>query len=144
MPTVDERFSAALHNCARGWRLAVDRRLKDLGLSQAGWMTIAMAAKNKAPLSQTELAQRVGVEDATMVAMLDRLARAGLVVRAPSEADRRVKHVVLTAAGSALFDKVRVEAGAVRRRLLAGLDAKSLLVATELLENIEALLENRP
>ena len=144
MPTVEERFATALHSCARGWRLAVDRRLKDLGLSQAGWMTIAMAAKSKAPLSQTELAQRVGVEDATLVAMLDRLAKAGLVVRTPSEADRRVKHVVVTAEGSALYDKVRVEAGAVRKRLLAGLDAKSLTTATELLEKIDALLEQGP
>jgi MarR family transcriptional regulator for hemolysin len=143
MPTVEERFSAALHNCARGWRLALDRRLKDLGVSQAGWLTIAMAAKAKAPLSQTELAQRVGVEDATLVAMLDRLAKAGLLVRTPSDEDRRVKRVVLTAAGLALYDKVRVEAGAVRKRLLAGIEPRTLLAATELLENLEAQLEEQ-
>ena len=143
MPTAEERFSAALHNTARAWRLEVDRRLKGLGVSQAGWMTIAVAARAKAPLAQIELAQRVGVEGATMVAMLDRLARAGLIVREPAQDDRRIKRVVLTPAGLALYDKVRVEAGAVRRRLLAGVDPRVLLAATELLEGIEAALEDR-
>ena len=42
---LQERFSTALHNTARAWRQAVDRRLKFLGVSQASWMTIAVAAK---------------------------------------------------------------------------------------------------
>src|SRR5450830_1722001 len=96
---LDERFSSALHSTARAWRLAVDRRLKDLGLSQASWMTIAMAAKASEPLSQIELAHRLGVEGSTMVAMIDRLVKAGLLVRQTSTTDRRVKRVVLTAEG---------------------------------------------
>jgi len=144
MPPVEERFSTALHSTARSWRLAVDRRLKDLGLSQAGWMTVAMAAKAKEPLSQIELANRVGVEGATMVAMLDRLARDDLVERQPSPTDRRVKLVVLTPAGSALYDKVRTEAATVRKKLLAGIDAKQLLAATELLEQLQQLLDDAP
>jgi len=75
---LDERFSTALHTCARGWRLVLDRRLKDLGMSQASWMTVAMASKAEQPLSQTELARRVGVEDATMVlenCPFDKIAR---------------------------------------------------------------------
>jgi MarR family transcriptional regulator for hemolysin len=144
MPTVEERFSAALHNTARGWRLAVDRRLKDLGMSQASWVTIAMAAKAKAPMPQIELANRVGVEGATMVAMLDRLAKAGLIVRVPSVTDRRVKLVTLTPTGAKLYDKVRTEANAVRRQLLAGIDPAVLLAATELLEGLQAVVEEVP
>ena len=144
MPSVEERFGAALHNTARAWRLVVDRRLKDLGMSQAGWMTVAIVAKAREPLSQSELANRVGVEGATMVAMLDRLAAAGLIERVPSETDRRVKRVALTAAGSALYDKVRVEANAVRKQLLTGMDAQQLLVATELLERLQDVLDETP
>lgn len=142
MATVEERFSAALHNTARGWRLAVDRRLKDLGMSQASWMTVAVAAKAKAPLAQIELANRVGVEGATMVAMLDRLEKSGLVVRVPSDSDRRVKLVQLTPAGAKLYDKVQTEASAVRRQLLGGIDRTLLLAATELLEGLQATVED--
>ena len=142
--SIEERFSAALHNTARGWRLLVDRRLKDLSMSQASWLTVAEAAKSKVPLAQIELANRVGVEGATMVAMLDRLAKAGLVVRVPSETDRRVKLVTLTAEGLKLYDKVRIEANAVRKQLLSGIDPKVLLAATELLEKLQGVVEEVP
>ena len=98
MTDLEERFSGALHNTSRAWRQALDRRLKYLGVSQASWMTIAVAAKAPRPLSQSELADRLGVEGATMVAMVDRLVKAGLVMREPSITDRRVKRVALTPA----------------------------------------------
>ena len=141
MPSFEERFSSALHNTARSWRLAVDRRLKDLGMSQASWMTVAIVAKAKAPLAQIELAQKVGVEGATMVAMLDRLEKAGLVERQASETDRRVKLVALTRAGAKLYDKVQTEAHAVRKTILVGVDPKLLQTATDLLEQIQAQVE---
>ncbi|MES2228082.1 MAG: MarR family winged helix-turn-helix transcriptional regulator [Burkholderiaceae bacterium] len=144
MSLVEERFSAALHSTARGWRLALDRRLKDLGMSQASWLTVAAVAKAKAPLAQIELANRVGVEGATVVSMLDRLAAAGLIVRVPSATDRRVKLVTLTPAGARLYDKVRMEANAVRRQLLGGIDPRVLLAATELLEQLQGVLEDGP
>src|SRR5277367_6438783 len=114
MTELAERFSGALHNTSRAWRQALDRRLKYLGVSQASWMTIAMAAKARAPLSQSELADRLGVEGATMVAMVDRLVKAGLVVRQTSSSDRRVNLVIVTEAGNLLFDTVKTEAAAVR------------------------------
>ena len=144
MTELAERFSGALHNTSRAWRQALDRRLKYLGVSQASWMTIAMAAKAHAPLSQSELADRLGVEGATMVAMVDRLVKAKLVVREPSTADRRVNRVVLTDAGTVMYGKVLAEAAAFRKELLADLDPKRLLVATELLEGLQGAIDTIP
>jgi MarR family transcriptional regulator, transcriptional regulator for hemolysin len=144
MPDLEERFSGALHNTSRAWRQALDRRLKYLGVSQASWMTIAVAAKASGPLSQSELADRLAVEGATMVAMVDRLVKAGLVIREPSTTDRRVKRVVLTQAGNLIYDKVRAEAAAFRKELLAHTDPKKLLVATELLEGLQGILDSVP
>jgi len=141
MNELEERFSNALHSTARTWRLAMDRRLKYLGVSQASWMAIAVAAKARSPLSQSELAERLAVEGATMVAMIDRLVKAGLVVREPSTADRRVKRVILTQAGNRLYDKVKAEAAALCKELLVSIKAQKLLVATELLEELQELLE---
>jgi MarR family transcriptional regulator for hemolysin len=141
MTEMDERFSGALHNTSRSWRQAMDRRLKYLGMSQASWMTIAFAAKAATPLSQSELADKLGIEGATMVAMVDRLVSAGLVSREASTTDRRVKRVVLTQAGLALYDKVKTEAAALRKELLADLDPKKLLVATELLERLQEKID---
>ena len=143
MSDSEERFSAALHSTSRSWRQAVDRRLKHLGVSQASWMTIALAAKARRPLSQSELADKLAVEPATMVAMIDRLVKAGLVKREASSSDRRIKRVVLTPAGSKIYERVRTEATALRKELLANIDPKRLLIATELLESLQGIIEEK-
>jgi len=144
MTELEERFSGALHNTSRAWRQALDRRLKYLGVSQASWMTIAVAAKARLPLSQSELAESLGVEGATMVAMVDRLVKAGFVIREPSTTDRRVKRILLTQTGNLLYDKVKAEAATFRQELLAHVDPKKLLAATELLESLEGTIEAAP
>lgn len=144
MDDPEERFANALHGTARSWRLAVDRRLKSLGVSQASWMTIAVAAKSRTALSQSELADRLAVEGATMVAMLDRLVKAGLVSREPSPTDRRIKRVIVTADGYALYDKVKAEAAAVRRELLARIKPDDLATATRVLEDLQDLIDAAP
>jgi MarR family transcriptional regulator for hemolysin len=135
------RFSSALHTSARAWRQAIDARLKDLGISQAAWMAIAMVAKAETELSQKQLADLLGVEGPTVVAMVDRLVTAGLVVRAPSELDRRVKLIRLTGEGRAVYAKVKERADAVRSELLSDLDPAELLAATTLLEKLQARIE---
>jgi MarR family transcriptional regulator for hemolysin len=143
MSSIEERFSAALHGTARNWRLAIDRRLKHLGISQASWMAIAYIAKQKESMSQTKLASCVGVEDPTMVSTIDRLVKAGYVVRTPSETDRRVKLVSLTEQGQEIYSTVKKEADAVRRELLGKADPAVLRVATEFLETLLADIETR-
>jgi MarR family transcriptional regulator for hemolysin len=142
MEDQEERFSSALHGTARSWRQAVDRRLKHLGVSQASWLTIAVAARAQRPLSQSELAEGLAVEGATMVAMVDRLVKAGLAKREPSMTDRRVKHVVITEAGHRLYEAVKTEAALVRRDLLAHIDPKDLEAATRVLETLHRVIES--
>lgn len=144
MSDLEERFSDALHSTSRSWRQAVDRKLKYLGVSQASWMTIAMAAKAQSPLSQSELADKLAVEGATMVAMIDRLVKAGLINRQGSTTDRRVKRVVLTPAGMEIYEKVKAEAAALRKDLLAQTDQQKLLIATELLESLQGIIDRQP
>lgn len=141
MSSIEDRFSAALHTSARGWRLAVDRRLKHLGISQASWMAIAIIAKAATPLPQTRLAALVGVEDPTMVATIDRLVKAGYALRAPSPTDRRVKLVSLTEAGQDIYRNLKAESDMLRAELLRNIDPQALKLATEVLETLQAGIE---
>jgi MarR family transcriptional regulator for hemolysin len=136
-----ERFESALHNTARGWRHAMDRHLRYLGISLASWMTIAAASQVRSPLSQSELADILSVSGATMVHIIDRLVKAGLVTRAPSISDRRVNRIVITHAGHRLYAQIRDEASAVRQQLLAGMTLESLAHLTELLEQLQCILQ---
>lgn len=136
-----DRFAIALHATARAWRLGLDARLKNLGVGQAGWLAIAVIAKSTPDLSQRAIADRLGVEAASMVAMIDRLESLGLVMRMPCPSDRRVKLVRLTASGRVLHGKVRAEADAFRAKVLAGIDPAQLEQVTALLVMLDGHTE---
>jgi MarR family transcriptional regulator for hemolysin len=116
-------------------------------LTGAGWSAIsALADLQRAgepgarPPSQTELAQLLGVDGATLVTTIDRLAAAGWIERSASRQDRRVKLVVLTSEGRALEEKVRAQADALRRGAVAHLDASQVAAAAAALERLQQVL----
>lgn len=138
---LSEQFAIALHATARAWRLGLDAHLKNLGIGQAGWLAIAAIAKSTLDLSQRAIADRLGVEAASMVAMLDRLEGLGLVMRMPCPLDRRVKLVRLTVPGRELHGKVQAEANAFRANVLAGIDPAQLEQVTALLCMLDEHIE---
>jgi MarR family transcriptional regulator for hemolysin len=147
---LSERFTQALQAGGRAWHKALERQLKPCGLTAAGWSAIAAlaemqraaGAEEARPPSQTALAQQLGVDGATLVATIDRLAAAKLIERLPSRQDRRVKLVVLTQEGRELEEKVRVQADALRREALARLDPGEVALAVGVLEQLQQVLEN--
>ena len=100
------QFVQEASTVAKRWRQQVDERLKDLGLTEARWSALYSLYGVPAGLSQTALAERAGVEAATLVRTLDLLERQGLVRREPSPRDRRVNVVRVTAAAAPLVEKV--------------------------------------
>jgi MarR family transcriptional regulator for hemolysin len=60
-----------------------------------------------------------------------------------STTDRRVKRVILTPAGMKIYEKVKAEATSLRRDLLAKTDQKKLLLATELLEGLQGIIDKQ-
>jgi MarR family transcriptional regulator for hemolysin len=134
-----ERFENALYNIARSWRHAVDRPLQCSGTSSASWIKIAAASQVRSLLSQSELADILSVSSATMVHLIDRLVKAGLVIREPSISDRRVNRIVITDAGYRLYAELKNEAAAARQQLLASIELEKLAHLTELLEQMHCI-----
>src|ERR1700741_4406357 len=94
-PSQSELFGPLLHGVARAWRSKLDERLKPMGLSQAKWRTLLHLSLANNPLTQAEIAARLGVEEPTLVSLLHRLERAGWVARKAAVHDRRCKTVHL-------------------------------------------------
>ncbi|HBS1667371.1 MarR family winged helix-turn-helix transcriptional regulator [Klebsiella quasipneumoniae] len=111
-------FSHLLYLTAHHWRLAVNRRLKNLGLSQASWVAVAAIARHHQPLSQSELAQELGVESPTIVPLINRLVALGLVERVTTDRDKRKRLLVVTDQGQALFEQVKTVADDLREEIL--------------------------
>ncbi|TQK07965.1 MarR family winged helix-turn-helix transcriptional regulator [Herbaspirillum sp. SJZ107] len=141
MVPVDERFTQALQGGARAWRAALERYLKSCGITPAGWNALAAVAGAAQAPSQRQLAEQLGVDGATLVATIDRLVAGGLAERMPSPHDRRVKLVVLTTEGRALAAKVGEQAALLRRSIAARIDAARMATASEVLEELQQVLE---
>src|SRR6202047_2403303 len=96
MPKIDpETIGPLLHGTARAWRLKLDERLKPMGLSQAKWRTLLHLSVAPGPLTQSEIAARLGIEEPTLVTLLHRLEDDGWVTRKNAAHDRRCKTLQL-------------------------------------------------
>ena len=62
--------------------------------------------------------------------------------RLPSESDRRVKLLVVTAEGQAIYEQVRARADDLRRELIGRIAPERVAVATSVLEELQSLIEN--
>lgn len=100
-------------------RLASDA-LAPLGVTHSEWAAIIRFG-DETTRSQAEVAQLLGVDRTSMVALIDQLERKGLVARRPDDADRRKNIVELTDAGRDLEQRAWVLVEDCERRLLAPL-----------------------
>lgn len=96
------------------------------------------------PLSQQQLAVRLGIDRTTMVAVIDGLEGKGLVARAPHPADRRKNIVRLTAAGRAVLPPARRVADKAEREFLAPLSGADADALPEILRALIAEPASRP
>jgi len=131
-----QRFSRLLHLAAHAWRLAIDRRLTESGLSMNSWLAVATLASESEPMTQKALAQVLGLEEASVVPLVDRLVAQQLVERSQPEEDRRKRLLLVTEQGNALFNKVKVETDRLRGELLADIDRDELAIAQRVLQQL--------
>jgi len=135
-------FTHLLYQTAHAWRLAVDRHLKHSGLSMSSWMAIGLIASETRPLTQTELAQMLGLEDASMVPLIDRLVKQELLTRVQPPEDRRKRHLVLTEKGNEAFALVKNEADVLRADLLSDIDPQALATTEQVLQQLLTRMGN--
>jgi MarR family transcriptional regulator for hemolysin len=138
MPKQDEEaFGPLLHGTARAWRLKLDKRLKPMGLSQAKWRTLLHLSVAEQPLTQAEMAARLGIEEPSLVTLLHRLENERWVERRASRGDRRCKTVHLCPRAERIIARISETAAALRRELLADIAPAELRTCMRVLAQIQ-------
>ncbi len=84
--------------------------------------------------TMSELSRMLLVSNGNVTAVVDRLEKDGLVMRRPSEADRRTVHVALTPEGLAQFEGIAAGHEAEVARIFAGLSEADLDQMTDILK----------
>lgn len=141
MPQEQHLFATQLAQLSRSWRAELDRRLADLGVSQARWLVLLYLARFEEEPTQRELARSVGVEGPTLARLLDALEAQGLVSRRAVVEDRRAKKISLSPTARPLIERIEAISTELRAELFAGIDAEDLRrcqkVHAQILENLE-------
>jgi DNA-binding MarR family transcriptional regulator len=97
---------------------------------------VLIAIDERVPLSQQEVARRMGVDRTTMVALIDDLEGKGLVQRRQDPDDRRKNVVFLTEAGRATLRGAAAATEQAERRFLASLPGGESATFTEALRAV--------
>jgi DNA-binding MarR family transcriptional regulator len=97
-----------------------DAALAPLGID-ARELGVLIVIDGYEPASQQQVAERIGVDRTTMVAMLDTMETKGLLARRPDAEDRRRNVVELTASGQDILTRATAVSDAAEAQLLAPL-----------------------
>jgi len=118
-------------------RREVELRMAAHGLTDAQWKPL-MLVRSGLATTANELARRMDVDAGAITRLLDRLEAKGLLERVRSEADRRVVHLRLTAAGEAASAEVPFVLAAVNNDFLKGFSEAEWKQLRKLLERMAA------
>ena len=116
---VERNFGFLVHDIARLMRMNYDRRVKRLGLTRSQWWVITNLYRNDG-MTQSELAETLDIERASLGRLLDRLEANGWVRREPCRRDRRAKRVHLASEVGPVMREMRSIAAGLRRDAMSG------------------------
>jgi len=126
-----------LARTARSVSRAFDDALAQAGGSVPVWLVL-ISLKSQQVRNQRELAEAVGIREATLTHHLNSMDEQGLITRRRDPANRRVHLVELTEAGEAAFQRLRGAATAFDQRLRSGLSGDEVSQLGALLGRLAA------
>jgi MarR family transcriptional regulator, transcriptional regulator for hemolysin len=122
---------------------AFDDALAEAGGSGPMWLVL-ISLKTRPRASQRELADAVGIREATLTHHLNAMDASGLITRRRDPENRRVHLVELTPAGEEAFQRMRRAAFAFNARLRAGFGEDELAEFERVLDRLRGNVSGRP
>lgn len=116
---------------------AFDKALAEEDGSLPVWLVL-ISLKTERLRNQRELAEVVGIREATLTHHLNLMDSRGLITRRRDPANRRVHLVELTSDGEAAFERLRGAAAAFDQRLREGISDGDVAQLEDLLHRLEA------
>lgn len=140
-PDVCSALAQSLLLAARRWRTRLNERLKSIGQTDARCAALAEIAACEHGVVQRELSQRLGVEEPTVVRLLDALEAQGWVERRAHSLDRRAKVVQITPDAQPVLDRAQAIVGELQEEMFAEIDPSDLAVCLRVLNQLTRKLD---
>jgi DNA-binding MarR family transcriptional regulator len=120
------RLGALLSEAQDAWRLTLAAALDKRNAPALGAGVELLSELTLSGISQSLLAERMGLTKQAVQQSLDQLEKLGLVRREPDPVDRRAKYVILTEAGLVALETRRDAEKEAEKRLKDALGKKAL------------------
>lgn len=134
------RFFDELTRANRRLRALFDARAKGMGLTLSRARALMRLAETDG-MTQSALAETLGIEQPSLVGLLDGLEKKGFVERRVDPEDRRSRRIFLTPAAQESAAEILAFTRQLRAQVLDGVDPDDLAVAIRVLaranDNIE-------
>jgi DNA-binding MarR family transcriptional regulator len=127
-----------LHRAAQKLGTVAQEAAVRHGITTRGHVVLSALASEEFQRTQLALGHALGVDKTTLTAELDRLERAGLIMRKPDPNDRRVRLPVITEQGRAVQCEVEKLHVQVEREFTAELTPEEAHALRRLLERLIA------
>ena len=134
-----QTMESLLMATSRSLRRAYDSRLAGLGLKLSEAYLLGHVHTH-GPMTQTQLAERLGIGRAATGAIIDTLEGKGLVERSASAADRRVWLVATTKPAAPVVEEVIAVDTALRQQLWTGVSPSERRALSETLLRLQGNL----
>lgn len=126
-------------------RLAEIEMKKQLGLTPAQWKVI-LVLNIMDGLTQKEIAEKISIDGSTLVPVLDKMEREGLVQRKTDSQDRRNNRIFLTEKSESTVDSIIGIVFQLRKIVYAGISESEInstkTVIRSILQNVNAAMYN--
>ena len=126
------------------WRVAVDRALKDLGLTHADYLVLASlseCSRGGAKPSQRELADFAGLDPMYVSKLVRSLEHAGLLRRLDHPDEARAFQLTLSARGADLVERSAAVMRKLFDQLLTPIGGRTAKRHAVLIQTLETLLD---
>ncbi|WP_334162334.1 MarR family winged helix-turn-helix transcriptional regulator [Phenylobacterium sp.] len=125
----------------RRWRARLNERLKVIGQTDARCAALAEIAGAEHGVVQRELSQRLGVEEPTVVRLVDALEAQNWVERRAHDGDRRAKVVQIKPAAAPVLEQAQEIVADMHERLFADINPADLDACLRVLGQLSDRLE---
>lgn len=125
-----------VNTAAKSFQRSLDVELrKNVGVTLSQWRVVSSLMLHPG-LTQKEIADKMGIEGATLVPVIDKMEKDGLLKRKPDLTDRRVNRIYLTPKADSLWESMIECALKIRKSSIKNISENDLKITLQTLQKI--------
>jgi MarR family transcriptional regulator for hemolysin len=125
-----------VNRTARAFVKSLDLELREkVGVTVGQWKVIVMLVKQNG-LTQKETADKLGLEGPTLIPIIDKMEKDGLLVRRVDSSDRRNNRIYRTEKADALWDRMMECATKVRQVSVKDISEENIRIMRNVLDKV--------